>query len=102
MISVTKTNIAFSSTFRDNYELKPYITLYQDDDGFLCFILSDESDDFSYKVTRNKVGGYFFRKPTFLMKNNRMPIGKFNVIQRDGYFVTDCKLNLEEEWHLQI
>ena len=93
MISITKWNICFTSNFRDKYGIKRFITFYQDEDGFLCFKLSDEDSFESFKISTNKNAGSFIRKPTFLRDN--IKDGKYNVIERDGYFVTGCKLNLE-------
>ena len=95
MITIHNSYITFTSTFRDNFELKQYATFYFNEEGFFCFKLSDTEEKFSYKITRNAVGGYFVRKPSFLQQDNRMPNGKYKVVERDGYFVTDCKLNLE-------
>ena len=97
MLTIHNSFLMFISTFRDNFELKRYATFFSDEEGYFCFKLSDEESKFSYKITRNKVGGYFVRKPSFLQQNNRMPNGKYKVVERDGYYVTDCKLNLAEE-----
>ena len=96
MITITKFNLTFTTRFREKYEVKPYITFYKDDDGYLCFVLSNEITDTSYKVTRSKTGGYFVRLPKFL-RGEHTQQGRYNLIERDGYFVTDCKLNLEDK-----
>ena len=95
MISLTKTSLGFSCTFRDKYTVGKNIVLYVDDDGFLCFKFTEESTPDSYSVTLNAGGAYFLRIPKALQ--NTAQKGKYDVIERDGYFVTDCKLNMPHD-----
>lgn len=92
MVSVTKNLIYFSSKFREKYQVLKYITIYKDVHSFICFKFSDECKPGSYSVTMTKKGGYFLRIPTFLT-NGKLPCGKYNITVKDGYYVTDCKLN---------
>lgn len=89
-----KSMLDANSKFRDTYTIKKYILLYADDDGFLCFKFVDEPEYGSYKLTQNKSNGNFMRLPTYL-QNGVAPIGCYDVVERDGYFVTDCKLKKE-------
>ena len=87
--------ILFTTTFRIKYEVKRFVTLYSNDNGFLCFKFSDEVQPCSYRVTLGTKGAYFFRTPTFL--RDLLPHGSYNVVMKDGYFVTDCKLKEEKK-----
>lgn len=97
MLTITKTTVTFTVLFREKYEVKKFVTLYADEDGYLCFQLSDEDKVGSFKISISKKGGAFFRLPVYLSKENRTPYGRYNVKERDGYYVTDCKLNLKKE-----
>ena len=90
MITISDRIILFTTSFRNKFEVKRFITLYSNDDGFLCFKFSDEVQACSYRVTLGTNGAYFFRNPTFL--RDLLPHGSYDVIMKDGYFVTDCKL----------
>lgn len=94
MLSVSKACLTLTCKFRDTYTIKKYILLYADDDGFLCFKFVDKPEYGSYKLTQNKSNGNFMRLPTYL-QNGVAPIGCYDVVERDGYFVTDCKLKKE-------
>ena len=95
MITISDKIILFTTTFRSKYEVKRFITLYSNDDGFLCFKFSDKVQECSYRVTLGTNNAYFFRNPTFL--RNLLPRGSYDVVMKDGYFVTDCKLKEDEK-----
>lgn len=95
MLTISDRIILFTLAFRSKYEVKRFITLYSNDDGFLCFKFSDEVQPCSYRVTLGTNGAYFFRNPTFL--RDLLPHGSYDVVMKDGYFVTDCKLKKEEK-----
>ena len=93
MVTISDRIILFTTAFRNKYEVKRFITLYSNDDGFLCFKFSDEVQPGSYRITLGTNGAYFFRNPTFL--RDLLPHGSYNVVMKDGYLVTDCKLKKE-------
>lgn len=94
MISITKTAFTFSCTFRDKYEMRPFISFYVDEDGFLCFKLFKEKKEGSFKISKGKAyDSYHLRRPKILTVKE----GHYDVKVRDCYFVTDCKLNMEKK-----
>lgn len=100
MITISDKTILFTIAFRNKFEVKRFITLYSNDDGFLCFKFSDERQPCSYRVTLGTKGAYFFRTPTFLQ--GLLPQGSYTVVMKDGYFVTDCKLKKEDEKNAKV
>ena len=90
MLSITKHNMTFTTKFRKKYQIEDYICLYVDDNGFLCFRFCKEDTPDSFKIYRQ-------RKYYFLQLNKPLremfPKGGYDVIERDGYFVTNCKIN---------
>lgn len=94
MITITKGVIGFLAQFRERYGMGDFITLYMNDEGFLCFKFIENPSDVSYRVTNGTGGAYFLRLPQML-RNGVAPLGSYDVEEKDGYFVTNCKLNLE-------
>lgn len=94
MVSITKLTFGFLTQFREKYGVQDYVELYSNDEGFLCFKFIEQPNGTSYKVTNGVSGAYFLRLPGVL-RNGVAPLGSYDVVERDGYFVTDCKLNLE-------
>lgn len=94
MVSITKLTFGFLAQFREKYMVKDYVELYSNDEGFLCFKFIEQPNGTSYKVTNGVSGAYFLRLPGVL-RNGVAPLGSYDVEEKDGYFVTDCKLNLE-------
>lgn len=90
MLTIAEHNITFTALFREKYQVGEYILLYSDDDGFLCFKFCEEKTSDSYKIYGQK-GSYFLQLSKWL--KGMFPKGKYNVVERDGYFVTDCKIN---------
>lgn len=94
MVSITKLTFGFLAQFREKHKVRDYIELYSNDEGFLCFKFIEQPNGTSYKVTNGVSGAYFLRLPGVL-RNGVAPLGSYDVEEKDGYFVTDCKLNLE-------
>ena len=94
MVTITKSTFGFLAQFRERYGVRDYIELYSNDDGFLCFKFIEQPTGTSYKVTNGVSGAYFLRLPGVL-QNGVAPLGSYDVEEKDGYYVTDCKLNLE-------
>ena len=97
MFCISKSAFTFSVHFTSKYEVKDYILFYSDEDGFLCFKFCDEPEYGTYKITHTKANAHFLRLPNFFRENERAPKGKYNVVERDGYYVSNCKLKLDEE-----
>lgn len=93
MVTITKMSLGFLSQFRDKYVVQDYIELYSNDEGFLCFKFIEQPTRTSYKVINGVAGAYFLRLPAIL-RDGVAPLGSYDVEEKDGYFVTDCKLNL--------
>lgn len=94
MISVTKSYIAFLANFKEKYGIEDYAQLYTNDEGYLCFKFVDKGCPNSYKVTTLTSSSSFIPMPAML-RDGILPLGAYDVEEKDGYFVTDCKLNLE-------
>lgn len=90
MLTIAEHNITFTTLFREKYQVGKYILLYSDDNGFLCFKFDEEKISDSYKIYRQR-GSCFLQLSRWL--KSMFPKGKYNVVERDGYFVTDCKIN---------
>lgn len=93
MLSINKTTIVFTSRFRDKYSIGDNVVFYVNDDKYLCFKFVENRIADSFCVTHNDKAGHFLRNPQTLREI--APIGKYTVVEKDGYFFTDCKLNLE-------
>ena len=94
MITITRCTFGFLAQFRERFGMGDFIELYTNDEGFLCFKFIENPSDVSYKVTNGVSGAYFLRLPGVL-RNGVAPLGSYDVEEKDGYYVTDCKLNLE-------
>lgn len=91
-MSVNKTSVSFSKHFRQKFPVGDYVCVFVREDGCVCFKFYDTPESGAFKVTEGKYDAKFFRIPLYLREG--LPIGHYNVVQEDGYFVSDCKAEI--------
>lgn len=94
-IGITANYIRFSPWFRDNNIIKRYVLFYANDDGFLCIKFLGDKTEGAYAITyRANAKTYYLSCPRPLLP--LINEGHYDVTEKDGYYITDCKLNLKD------
>ena len=95
LISITGNYIRFSPWFRNNNIIKRYVLFYENDNGFLCMKFLDDKVEGTYTITyRAKAKTYYLSCPRPLLP--LINKGQYDVKEKDGYYITDCKLNTKD------
>ena len=99
-ISINPRSITLLKRFRQNYTITDRVNLLLDDDGFLCFKFLGENDP-DNGCFRVQWQGKERTTPSILTSTKFLDafgikIGQYNVVERDGYLVSDCKTNPQE------
>ena len=99
-ISITPRGITLLKGFRNKHPHTNRVALYFNDDGFLCFKFLGENDP-DNGCFRVQWQGKERTTPSILTSTKFLDafgikIGQYNVVERDGYLVSDCKTNPQE------
>lgn len=96
-VSINPRGITLLKKFRDRIKVTHCVGLYINDDGFLClkFFEEDEAPLGFFKVQRQGKGGTtpVILTSTKMLDSLGIKVGKYDVTEKDGYFITDCKVN---------
>ena len=90
-IAVYKKVIYFHDCFSDTNDIKKYITFAENDEGNLCFKFKNKKGKNDYNVCLRNGKHYQVATPLHI-SNRIVSFGNFEVNQKEGWFVTDCKL----------
>lgn len=94
-ISVNPRGITLLKRFRDSYKVSKKVALYFNDDGYLCFKFFEEDDSKGcFSVCFQGKGGCtpVISLSTKFLNSYGVRCGNYSVEEKDGYFVTDCKI----------
>lgn len=94
-ISITPRGITLLKGFRNKYPHTNRVALYFNDDGFLCFKFFGEDDSKGcFSVCFQGKGGCtpVISLSTKFLNSYGVRCGNYSVEEKDGYFVTDCKI----------
>ena len=91
MVTISTHLICFTKSFMEWQKVQRYVSVYKDDNDFLCFKFSREREPDSYAVQLHRSSCYF-RIPTAIREIYYDLKGAYSAKERDGYIVTDCKL----------
>lgn len=94
MITVTEKKIYFCEPFKKNFVMKKYVRLFANEEGYLCFKFDGDRSVGCFAIT----GTGKYRNCNFVMISKalqklKLTPGEYNAEERDGYIVTDCKVN---------
>lgn len=94
-VSINPRGITILKKFRDKIKVTHLAGLYIDDDGFLCLKFYEDSEAplGCFKVQRQGKDG---TTPVILVSSKMLDslgikVGQYDVTEKDGFFVTDCK-----------
>ncbi len=94
-ISVHPRGITLLKRFRDRYTVAKKVALYFNDDGYLCFKFFEEDDSkgcFSVCLQGKDRSTPVISLSTKFLNSYGIRCGNYSVEEKDGYFVTDCKI----------
>lgn len=99
-ISINPRGITLLKRFRQNYTITDRVNLLLDDNGFLCFKFLGENDP-ENGCFRVQWQGKERTTPCILTSTKFLDalgikIGQYNVVEKDGYLVSDCKTNPQD------
>ena len=95
VLHISERYISFTKWFKDNNIIKRYVLFYVNDDGFLCLKFMDDYVEGAYCITyRDTTKSYLLACPRPLLP--LINKGQYDVKEKDGYYITNCKLNLKD------
>jgi hypothetical protein len=98
-ISIGPRSITFLKKARVNFKITKDVGIFVSDDGFLSFKFYDpeEAPKGCFRVNLQSI----MKTPVIAISTKTLnaigvKIGQYDLVEKDGYLVSDCKVNSEE------